>query len=1238
MKRVISFALSIFLLFGCVLPVLAADGVPAPVMDATKSVVRILSEYSRSSATGSGFVIKNEPGEVLIATNDHVVEGNPHTISVWVSEDRQVEAEIVFTTSERDLCVLRLKEAVDMMPLKLSKEEPQHGAAIYAVGFPGAGDILSDTAAHTSDSATITDGIISAIRTFTIEKGGRSVKLLQVNAAINSGNSGGPLFNTAGEVIGINTYKVNAESQGIFGSVAVSELWDLLNQYGIVIPEEEPETTGEPIQESTVPELNPVWLAGGAAVVVIVSLAVVITVRKKSKTKKGKDREVQKVALTKYMERYPQGLGIGGAVSLLLPAAIQLRNLHNDGKLHLQICPDNILVGAEGSFLRDAVSGESARFNSGFAAPEVYKSAGFGITSDIYSFAAVLYYVATGRIPSNSLQQELLEQDFALLTDEAFAGIIRGCMAFSSFNRTQSMQELIYSIAAFNVVSPISAVQQADAPAVEKTASTTEKASKSKGKSRKWISVTIVLALVCTAAFLMMQKQTPVSMEAETTLPVEATEAVVQLSPEALKYNKAVDLFKNGEYGKAAIAFAKLGDYQDAKEISFKIWNAIADRKVLDLGCAVFALKEDGTVFSGATSGAAIPNVDTWTDIVAIEGMSSWDYVAGLRADGTVLISDINKTWQIEQAGWTNIVAITVSGPYIFGLKYDGTVVSCKVARDWHDVKVQDETIYLEKVSSLKDVVRIDVGEEWFNQNDGPNRLGLWVWTADGAVLYDFEPYEDQSVVDIDNSDVGFAILRKNGTVCFHQQRRLDESGVNNVVKKLTEEVSTWTDIISINNNNTKITGIKADGTVVGYKADELNKISDVVDIQTHNFGTDILAACLKSDGTVQLVAPGHLGEHHAKKISAWENIRLPADQGALLAQIELVHITSEDNPAEISAEAKAYNKAVQLFKNKEYAKAAIALAKLGDFRDAKQISKQIWDAIAIRETLSAGGSHTVGIKNDGTVTACGNNNYGQCDVGDWTDIVAVSAGVDHTVGLRSDGTVVAAGMGGSDWINVSEWTDIVSVFTGYCLTVGIKSDGSIVTTATGNMLKEATYLSWTDVVALDFSYWWGSAGSVVALTSDGTSYSYSNIGTLCDIINIATESHLTAAVKSDGTVLTFKEDKRPWNQLNIDKVSDWNNIIAIDIGSDHILGLKSDGTAVACGDNSNKERNVEKWSDIVSISAGGDYSVGLKSDGTVVKAGISHNNLSAVSKWANIRLPADQDALLAQIKLDYIT
>ena len=75
---------------------------------------------------------------------------------------------------------------------------------------------------------------------------------------------------------------------------------------------------------------------------------------------------------------------------------------------------------------------------------------------------------------------------------------------------------------------------------------------------------------------------------------------------------------------------------------------------------------------------------------------------------------------------------------------------------------------------------------------------------------------------------------------------------------------------------------------------------------------------------------------------------------------------------------------------------------------------------------VSAGSNNTVGLKSDGTVVAVGYNKYGQCDVSDWTDIVAVSAGECHTVGLKSNGTVVAAGWNDDGQCDVSGWTDII--------------------------------------------------------------------------------------------------------------------------------------------------------------------------------------------------------------------
>ncbi len=117
----------------------------------------------------------------------------------------------------------------------------------------------------------------------------------------------------------------------------------------------------------------------------------------------------------------------------------------------------------------------------------------------------------------------------------------------------------------------------------------------------------------------------------------------------------------------------------------------------------------------------------------------------------------------------------------------------------------------------------------------------------------------------------------------------------------------------------------------------------------------------------------------------------------------------------------------------------------------------QPWDGNGVEGDLdprvephvSAGYAHTVGLKTDGTVVAVGLNNYGQCNVGGWTDIRQVSAGLVHTVGLKTDGMVVAMGASANGECNVGGWTDIVQVSAGGDHTVGLKTDGTVV--AVGN-------------------------------------------------------------------------------------------------------------------------------------------------------------------------------------------
>ena len=119
--------------------------------------------------------------------------------------------------------------------------------------------------------------------------------------------------------------------------------------------------------------------------------------------------------------------------------------------------------------------------------------------------------------------------------------------------------------------------------------------------------------------------------------------------------------------------------------------------------------------------------------------------------------------------------------------------------------------------------------------------------------------------------------------------------------------------------------------------------------------------------------------------------------------------------------------------------------------------------AYAFPRGVSAGGSHTVGLKSNGTVVGVGYNYWGQLNVGSWSNIVQVAAGHQHTVGLRSNGTVVGVGDNSGDQVNVGSWTNIVQVAAGANHTVGLKTDGTVV--AVGNSESYPNVSSWSNIV-----------------------------------------------------------------------------------------------------------------------------------------------------------------------------
>ena len=190
---------------------LAASDVPKAVLNARESVVRIMTE----GAMGSGFALSEN--SVYVVTNHHVIEG-AETIEVIVDDTRWTTARVYVDLPGKDICILKTDKPLRGMPgLPLRSDAVETGLAVYALGYPGAADDFSREFATGVDSITVTDGIVSAVRQSRAE-GLQTTWAIQTNAPISPGNSGGPLVDAGGRLVGINTF-IMLEGQNVNGSI-----------------------------------------------------------------------------------------------------------------------------------------------------------------------------------------------------------------------------------------------------------------------------------------------------------------------------------------------------------------------------------------------------------------------------------------------------------------------------------------------------------------------------------------------------------------------------------------------------------------------------------------------------------------------------------------------------------------------------------------------------------------------------------------------------------------------------------------------------------------------------------------------------------------------------------------------------------------------------------------------------------------------------------------------------------
>ncbi len=185
------------------------------------------SQTSTATATGSGIII-SEDGYIL--TNNHVVSSSESEAYYQVSEatkitvklfddETEYEAKIVGTDEETDLAVIKIDKTGLTKAEFADSDSIKVGEFAMAVGSP------------LGLQSSITCGVVSAVNREVTDSDGKTYTLIQTDAAINAGNSGGALVNSEGKVIGVNTLKLTGEDvEGMGFAIPINSTTDITSQ------------------------------------------------------------------------------------------------------------------------------------------------------------------------------------------------------------------------------------------------------------------------------------------------------------------------------------------------------------------------------------------------------------------------------------------------------------------------------------------------------------------------------------------------------------------------------------------------------------------------------------------------------------------------------------------------------------------------------------------------------------------------------------------------------------------------------------------------------------------------------------------------------------------------------------------------------------------------------------------------------------------------------------------------
>jgi len=220
---------------------------------------------------------------------------------------------------------------------------------------------------------------------------------------------------------------------------------------------------------------------------------------------------------------------------------------------------------------------------------------------------------------------------------------------------------------------------------------------------------------------------------------------------------------------------------------------------------------------------------------------------------------------------------------------------------------------------------------------------------------------------------------------------------------------------------------------------------------------------------------------------------------------------------------------------------------------------------------ISAGGYHSLILRDDGMIIGFGSNSHGQINTPDIDDYIAVSAGSYHSLAIRADGSLAAWGWNQYGQTDAPAGNDFSAISAGHHHSLALRIDGSIAA--------------------------WGC-----------NLYGQSDAPSGNDFVAVAAGSFHSLALKNDGTIIGWGNN---WEgQIDTPSTQDF---MAVSAGGSHSIGLRNDGSIAAWGNNNYGQTNVPAGNDFVRISAGITHNIALRADGSIVHWGDNNHGLNIV-------------------------